>query len=229
MNEQEKRAAALAATAEIVSGMTLGLGTGSTAAYVIAQVGERFAAGLVVRVVATSLATERAARAAGIMVADFADIAVVDLTIDGADEIDDRFFAVKGGGGAMVREKIVAAASRRMVVVADSSKLVARIGKAKLPVEVLPFARAYAAARLTAIGADVVLRKGADGTPFRSDQGNFILDAHSIDLSDPVAAAAAIDAIPGVVGHGLFLSEVSALYVATGDVVTRLERQDKRG
>ncbi|WP_375393958.1 ribose-5-phosphate isomerase RpiA [uncultured Sphingomonas sp.] len=228
MNEQEKRAAALAATAEIVSGMTLGLGTGSTAAYVVAHVGERVAAGLVVRVVATSVETERAARAAGLLVADFADIAVVDLTIDGADEIDDRFFAVQGGGGAMVREKIVAAASRRMVAVVDSSKMVMRIGAAKLPVEVLPFACAYVTARLAALGAEVVLRR-TGGAPFLSDQGNIILDARSIDLSDPAAVSDAIDAIPGVVGHGLFLREVSAIYVATGTVVTRLERQDKRG
>lgn len=229
MNEQEKKAAALAATTEIVAGMTLGLGTGSTAAYAIVRVGELVAAGLALRVVATSLETERKARAAGIVVADFADIVAVDLTIDGADEVDDRFFAIKGGGGAMVREKIVAAASKRMVVVVDSSKRVTRIGTAKLPVEVLPFARAFVAARLASMGADVALRLAADGTPFTSDQGNIILDARSIDLSDPAHVAAAIDAIPGVVGHGLFLREVSAVVVANGDVVTRLEREGRRG
>ncbi len=229
MNEQEKRAAAIAATAEVRPGMTIGLGTGSTAAHAIARVGEMVAAGLAVRVVATSAATERAARAAGIAIADFADIAAVDLTIDGADEVDERFFAIKGGGGAMVREKIVAAASRRMIAVVDSSKLVARIGAAKLPVEVLPFAQAFVSARLTAIAGALVLRRGADGVPFRTDQGNIVLDVRSIDLSDPATVSATINAIPGVVGHGLFLREISAVYVANGDVVTRLERAGRRG
>ena len=229
MNEQQKKAAARAATAEIAPGMTLGLGTGSTAAYAIERVGEMVAAGLAIRVVATSLETERKARANGIAVADFADFASIDLTIDGADEIDDRFFAIKGGGGAMVREKVVAAASRRMIAVIDSSKLVGRIGAAKLPVEVLPFARAFVASRLAAMGAAVAPRRTADGTMFLSDQGNVILDATGLDLSDPAGVATAIDAIPGIVGHGLFLREVSAIYVADGDVVTRLERERGHG
>ena len=229
MNEQEKKAAAWAATAEIVPGMTVGLGTGSTAAYAIERVAMLVAGGLAVRIVATSLDTERQARDAGLVVTDFADIESVDLTIDGADEIDGRFFAIKGGGGAMVREKVVAAASRRMVAVIDSSKLVAGIGAAKLPVEVLPFARRFVAARLAALGGTVALRVDATGRPFESDQGNVILDVRSLDLTDPAGIAAAVDAIPGVVGHGLFLTEVAAVYLAKGDVVTRLERERPRG
>ena len=229
MNEQQKKAAAYAAVAEIEPGMIVGLGTGSTAAYAIDRVGERVAEGLDVRVVATSLDTERKARAAGIIVLDFADIASIDLTIDGADEIDDRFFAIKGGGGAMVREKIVATAARRMIAIVDSSKLVPRIGVAKLPVEVLPFARAFVSARLAAVGADVAVRRSRDGVPFASDQGYPILDASSLDLSDPVGLATAIDAIPGVVGHGLFVREIAAIYIGQEDVVARLERGRERG
>ena len=229
MNEQEKKAAAWAAVAEIRPGMIVGLGTGSTAAYAIERVGALVAGGLDVTVVATSQETARTARAAGIVVADFAAIATVDLTIDGADEIDDRFFAVKGGGGAMVREKIIAAASKRMVAVIDSTKQVRRIGAAKLPVEVLPFARSFVSARLVSLGASVTVRCTPDGGWVRTDQENIILDTRSLDLSDPGRMAAAIDAIPGVVGHGLFLEEVDAVYVANGDLVTRLERGAARG
>jgi ribose 5-phosphate isomerase A len=207
--------AAEAALGEVRDGMLVGLGTGSTVAFLIA--------GLVARrprieCVATSEASAAAARAGGLAVRDMAEVARVDLTIDGADEIDPRLFAIKGAGGAMLREKVVAAASDRMVVIADGSKRVTAIGRAKLPVEVLPFARAFVAAQLEALGAAVAPREG------RTDNGNLILDARFGEIPDPRALAAAIDAIPGALGHGLFLDEVDAAYVAEGGVVTRLER-----
>lgn len=223
MIDDDKKAAALAAVAEVEAGMLVGLGTGSTAAHAIAALGARVRDGLSVAVVATSLATEAAARDAGLTVRDFADVARVDLTIDGADEVDPRFFAIKGAGGAMLREKIVAAASTRMVVIADGSKRVAAIGAAPVPVEVLPFATRYVRDALAALGARAVVRVQG-GEPVATDQGNRIVDCHFPTLADPVATARAIAAIPGALGHGLFLREVDAVYFADGGVVTRLER-----
>lgn len=228
MQDDDKRAAALAAVAEVRDGMLVGLGTGSTAYWAIVAIAERVAAGEAVRAVATSEASATLARRLGIPLLDMADVAEVDLTIDGADEIDGRCFAIKGAGGAMTREKIVAAASRRMVVIADGSKRVGRIGKAVVPVEVLPFARGFVARRLVALGADPAPRMhGAEA--YRTDGGNLVLDARFGAMDDPATLAAALDAMPGVVGHGLFLTEVDAAYIARDGVVTRLERNDTHG
>ena len=219
MIDDDKKAAAVAAVAEVRDGMLVGLGTGSTAAFAIRALGERIAAGLTVRAVVTSDASGKLAREVGIEILDFADIAAVDLTIDGADEIDARCFAIKGAGGAMLREKIVAASSARMIVIADGSKQVDRIGAAKLPVEVLPFAITYVMRVLTELGAAPVKRDN-----YRTDQGNLVIDCHFATLEDPRATAALLAAIPGILGHGLFLDEVDAAYIATNGVVTRLER-----
>jgi ribose 5-phosphate isomerase A len=218
MIEDEKRAAAYAAVEEVRPGMLVGLGTGTTAAFAIERLGELVRAGLDIRAVATSRRSEEAARTAGIALLDFADVETVDLTIDGADEIDDRLFAIKGAGGAMLREKIVAAASRRMIVIADASKRVARIGRAKLPVEILPFARTFVAARLEALGAHIALRQG-----YRTDQDNIVIDCIFPEMPDPSALAAQLSAIPGMLGHGLFLDEVDCAYIGDGDRVIRLE------
>jgi ribose 5-phosphate isomerase A len=218
MIDDEKRAAAYAAVEEVRPGMLVGLGTGTTTAFAIERLGELVRAGLDIRAVATSHRSEEAAWAAGIDLLDFTDVETVDLTIDGADEIDDRLFAIKGAGGAMLREKIVATASRRMIVIADASKRVARIGRAKLPVEVLPFARAFVAARLEALGARTALREN-----YRTDQGNLVIDCIFPEMPDPCALAAAISAIPGALGHGLFLDEVDCAYIGEGDHVIRLE------
>jgi ribose 5-phosphate isomerase A len=223
MQDHNKRLAALAAVEEIGAGMLVGLGTGSTAAHAIAAVGERVAQGLRITAVATSEASAAQARSLGIPLLAMDDVAAVDLTIDGADEIDARCWAIKGAGGAMTRERIVAAASRRMVVIADGSKRVERIGAAPLPVEVLPFARSFVTAALEGLGAQVSLRI-AGGATFLTDQRNIVLDARFTNMADPPALGLALDALPGVVGHGLFLREVAAAYVATDGVVTRLER-----
>ena len=219
MIDDDKKAAAVAAVAEVRDGMLVGLGTGSTAAFAIRALGERIAAGLAVRAVVTSDASGKLAREVGIEILDFADIARVDLTIDGADEIDARCFAIKGAGGAMLREKIVAASSARMIVIADGSKQVDRIGAAKLPVEVLPFARGYVERVLAELGVAPVMRD-----KYRTDQGNLVVDCHFATLDDPRGTAAMLAAIPGILGHGLFLDEVDAAYIATNGVVTRLER-----
>ncbi|MCW6536131.1 ribose-5-phosphate isomerase RpiA [Sphingomonas lycopersici] len=222
--DDDKRLAAGAAVAEVADGMLVGLGTGSTAAFAIAALGRRIAEGLRVEAVATSEATAAAARAVGVVVRDFSTIATLDLTIDGADEIDSRLFAIKGAGGAMLREKAVAAASRRMVVIADGSKRVAAIGAAKVPVEVLPFASASVVAALERLGAAVAVRAG-----YVTDNGNIIADCHFPAMPDPRALAARIAAIPGALGHGLFLDEVDAAYIAADGNVTRLERDGSSG
>lgn len=223
MIDDDKRLAAEAAVAEVANGMLVGLGTGSTAAFAIAALGRRVAEGLRITTVATSLATEAVARAAGIRVIDFAGVAAIDLAIDGADEIDAAFFAIKGAGGAMLREKAVASAARRMVVIADGSKRVATIGRAAVPVEVLPFACGFVVAALERLGAGVTVRDGV------TDNGNLIADCHFPILDDPRALAAAIEMIPGALGHGLFLDEVDAAYIAQNGVVTRVERVGASG
>ena len=222
----DKRIAAEAAVAEVCPGMMVGLGTGSTAAHMIRALGRMVAEGLAIDAVATSVASAELARNLSIRVHDFAGVGQVDLTIDGADEIDDRLLVVKGAGGAMLREKCVAAASTRMVVIADGAKRVPRIGAARVPVEVLPFAQGFVM-RVLAERSDPALRM-AGGEPYRTDQDMLVADCLFSNLSDPHEVAAWLQAIPGVLGHGLFLSEVDAAYVATGGVVTRLDRTADR-
>ncbi|MGI4877854.1 MAG: ribose-5-phosphate isomerase RpiA [Janthinobacterium lividum] len=222
-----KRAAAQAAVAEVEDGMLVGLGTGTTAAFAIAALGDRAAHGLRVTTVATSRATTLAAERAGLTVLDFATMTAVDLAIDGADEIDSRFYAIKGGGGAMLREKIVAAAARRMVAVVDAGKQVAFIGQRPVPVEVLPFALASVAYRIGQLGAAVSRRPATDGW-FCSDQGNAVLDCLFESVPDPERLDAALSSIPGMLGHGLFLSEIDAVYIGNASGVSCLQRDAGR-
>lgn len=222
-----KREAARAAVAEVEPGMRVGLGTGSTVAFAIEALAERVAAGLAITAVATSLATERAASAAGIAITSFETLAEVDLAIDGADEVDGALRAIKGAGGAMLREKVVAAAARRMIAIVDEGKRVDTLGKAPLPVEILPFAATFATQRIEALGARVTRRMagaGAPGDPYRTDQGNGVLDCAFGPIADAQALSAALDAVPGVLGHGLFLDEIDAAFVGTPDGVRRIER-----
>lgn len=221
--DTDKRAAAMAAAGEVVDGMLLGLGTGSTVAFLIEALVVRVREGLRIEAVATSEASAAAACAGGIAVRDFASVARVDLAIDGADEIDPALRCIKGAGGAMLREKVVAAAAARMVVIVDAAKAVDALGAAPVPVEVLPFAAAFVAARLAALGADVAPRAAASGL-YRTDNGNHVLDARFGAIADPAALAAALDAIPGALGHGLFLDEIDAAYVARDGIVTLVER-----
>lgn len=209
--------------AEIEDGMLVGLGSGSTAAFAIAAIGKRVSDGLAIDAVATSLASEALARRHGIALLDFEDVASVDLVIDGTDEIDPAFRAIKGAGGAMLREKVVAAAAKRMVVVADGRKRVARLGGVPVPIEVLPFARSFVAGEVRRLGAEPVLRRaGAD--PYLTDQDNIVFDCAFAQLDMPDEVAVALSAIPGVLGHGLFLREVDAAYIADRGTVERFER-----
>ena len=222
-----KREAARAAVAEVEAGMRVGLGTGSTVAFAIEALAERVAAGLAITAVATSLATERAAWAAGIAITSFETLAEVDLAIDGADEVDGALRAIKGAGGAMLREKVVAASARRMIAIVDEGKLVEALGKAPLPVEILPFAATFVTRRIEALGARVT-RRTALGDPYRTDQGNGVLDCAFGPIADAHALDTALNAMPGVLGHGLFLDEIDAVFVGTPGGVRRIERDRER-
>jgi len=224
--DADKKAAALAAADEVKAGMLVGLGTGSTAVLLIDELGRRFADGLRFEAVATSIASETQARRLGIPVLPFSDVARIDLAIDGADEIDPQLRAIKGAGGAMLREKCVAAAATRMVVIADASKKVAQLGATMaVPCETLPFAQAYVERALADLGARVALRM-RDGTPYRTDQDNLIFDCHFGPITDPAGLAAKLSSIPGMLGHGLFVTEVAGLYCAKDGSATFTQRNE---
>lgn len=217
-SDAEKAIAAAKAVEEVRDGMLVGLGTGSTAAYAVKCLADRVRQGLKVTAVATSQATDTLARRLGVPLISFQGLSSIDLTIDGADEIDHRFRAIKGGGGALLREKVIAAASTRVIVIVDSNKLVPMLGKFALPVEVVPFATEFVRTRLAELGARVMHRTIA-GTPALTDQSNHILDAALDEIPKPTEIAAAIAAIPGVVEHGLFLDEIDTIVIARGDTV----------
>ncbi len=221
--ERLKRAAAAAAVEEVRDGMVVGLGTGSTAAYVVELLAPRVAAGLDIVAVATSRATEAAAQAAGVPLVAPDELAAIDLCIDGVDEIDPQLRAIKGGGGAMLLEKIVATLARRNIAIADGSKRVARLGGRAVPIEILPAARGLVAAEIARLGGTAELRL-RNGDPWVTDWGHHILDARFPDLRDPSALARALSAMPGALGHGLFLTEIDALYVAASGGMSRQER-----
>lgn len=215
-----KQAAAYKAVELVQPGMTVGLGTGTTAYFAIEKLGALVRDGLQVQAVGSSLATETLARNAGISIVDFAAIDHVDVYIDGADEVDAAFDLIKGGGGALVREKIVAYNSQTFVVIVDNSKRVQTLGKFPLPVEVVPFAVSLTMQHLEKLGGKAVLRQ-KEGKTFISDNGNFIVDVHLGTITNPEVLNASINTIPGVVESGLFSNNmVSRLIVGheNGDV-----------
>lgn len=221
--DNQKRAAAEAAAAEIEDGMLVGLGTGSTVTYAIEALARRCREGLRIETVATSHRSGAAAETAGIPVIAFDRIDRVDVAIDGVDEIDGAFNAIKGAGGAMLREKIVASAADRMIAIADFSKKVGQLGTAPVPVEVLPFARQFATRSLLEAGAQPQLRLNQDGL-YRTDQGNIVIDCAFGLIEDPAGLAAQLAAIPGVLGHGLFIDEIDRLYLGTTDGVIKSDK-----
>lgn len=222
--EAEKALAAARAIEEVQDGMLVGLGTGSTAAYAVRGLAKRQAEGLRITGTPTSRATEALARNLGITLVSFEDVSRVDLTIDGADEVDPKVRAIKGGGGALLREKIVAAASDRVIIIVDSSKSVQKLGRFRLPVEVLPFASGYVESQLSQFDVLVARRSLPNGNPFVTDHGGYIFDLDFGQISDPDALAAAIDNVPGVVEHGLFLTEIDEAVIARGDTVEIISR-----
>jgi ribose 5-phosphate isomerase A len=224
-----KKQAAETAAALVQPEMTLGLGTGSTAAHFIAALGVRVRGGLYVRGVPTSDDTARNAAAAGIDLVEPDETTITDLAVDGTDEVDGALQLIKGGGGALLREKIVANAARRFVVIADASKKVAQLGRFPLPVEIDRFAFALtvravreALARLGYVRADIRLRASAAGPSFLSDGGNFILDCALGRIADALALDTALRAIPGVVETGLFIGMADEVILAGPGGIERL-------
>ncbi len=219
-----KDAAARAAIALVEDGMRLGLGTGSTAVFMVHRLARRVQAeGLRLRCAATSRATCELAESLEIRIEDLDQIGWLDMTIDGADEIDPDLNLIKGGGGAHLREKIIAAASDRMVVVADPTKVVERLGAFHLPVEVIPFGmgatRIHIQRLLDSLDLDrrPILLRQRDGQAFRTDEGNVILDLSLDAIPDCEALAAGLATIPGVVEHGLFLGMCDLALVGSPD------------
>ena len=215
-----KRQAAERALQSVATGMRLGLGTGSTAAVFVELLAERVRDGLVVTCVPTSEATRVQAARLGITLATLDELPRLDLTIDGADEIDTELRLIKGGGGALLREKIVASASSRLLVIADASKKVECLGQFPLPIEVVAFGltstRMHIAAQAEDAGCrgDIRLRLARDGKPFLTDSGNYILDCAFGRIGEPELLADALQIIPGVVEHGLFLGIADEAIVA---------------
>lgn len=224
-----KREAAQRALRFVEDGMIIGLGTGSTAAHFIDLLGEKVRGGLKITGVATSAATERQAKAAGILLATLDEEPEIDLTVDGADEIDQSLRLIKGGGGALLREKIVASASEQVVIIADQSKLVERLGNFPLPVEVVPFGYKVSLAMIEDIADELGLegtvrqRIGQDGKPFVSDGGNYIIDCAFGTLDDPEALAELLPFTPGVVDHGLFIGLADEAVIASDAGVRVIE------
>ena len=225
--EQEKQAAARAAVRWVRSGMTLGLGTGSTADYFIGFLGERIRAeGLNVQAVASSKATEARAVDAGVPLIEPRKGLRLDLAVDGADEIGPDLTLIKGGGGALLKEKVVAQASRYFLVIADSSKRVPRLGNFGLPIEVLPFALPWVTDQVEELGGAPVMltNRNSPEKPILSDQQNYVLTCRFGVIDDASSLAARLDKIPGIVAHGLFLGCARAALVAEGPDVLVLRR-----
>jgi ribose 5-phosphate isomerase A len=225
IDSPEKQAAGIAASREVESGMVVGLGTGSTVAYSIKELGRRVREEeLEILGVVTSYQSEMLAIEAGIPLVTLAQHSELDIAIDGADQIDSRLYAIKGGGAAHTREKIVSASARRFLVVADESKTSMQLDKA-IPVEVLPFAKTLVIKKIKEMGGKPELRSALrkDG-PVITDNGNFVLDVDFGVINDPESLALKLSSIPGIVEHGIF-SNVDELYIGKKDGSVEIVRR----
>jgi ribose 5-phosphate isomerase A len=217
-----KKIAAGKAVEYVKNGMTLGLGTGSTAYWAIQGIGDLVQQGLTVRAVATSMQSDALARERGIPMVPFAEIDHIDLTIDGADEVDEQLNLIKGGGGALLREKIVAAATRFYIIIVDESKLVRQLGKFPLPVEVAPFGWELTERRLKALGCIPKMRMTADNKPFLTDNSHYILDCAFGNIPDPALLHQQVSGITGVMEDGFFNGMADVVVVGSTGGDTKL-------
>jgi len=222
--QREKEAAGRAGAKLVRDGDVVGLGTGSTAYFAVVALGEGVRAGLKIIGIPTSVQTGDLARAVGIPLTTLDEHPEIDITLDGADEVDSQLRLIKGGGGALLREKVIATASKKMVVVADSSKVVAVLGKFPLPVEVVSFARTVVEKKIVSLGASPKLRTRPDGGPYLTDNGNQILDCSFGKIDDPAALALILSNTPGILEHGLFIGLANLALVGRGDAVEEIRR-----
>jgi ribose 5-phosphate isomerase A len=223
-NEKEKQAAGRAAAKLVRDGDVVGLGTGSTAYFAVVALGERVKAGLKIVGIPTSVKTGDLARQLGIPLTTLDETPQIDITLDGADEVDPKLNLIKGGGGALLREKVIATATKNMVVVVDSSKVVSVLGKFPLPIEVISFARTVVENKIVSLGASPKLRTKTDGSPYLTDNGNQILDCSFGKIADPAALALILSDTPGIVEHGLFIGLAKVALVGRGDAVEEIRR-----
>jgi len=226
--DDQKRAAGEAAAQLVEDGMVVGLGTGSTAAWFVKALAAR---GLNLTCVATSQATADLATGLGLTVGELGETKPIDLTVDGADEIGPGLALIKGGGAALLREKLVWEASSRSIVIADAAKQVPLLGKFPLPIEVVAFGHKTTALRICDVLSefDIAMMprlRTKDGALYRTDQGNLILDCDFGPIADPAALAARLSSIPGMLGHGLFVTEVAGLYCAENGSATFTKRNE---
>jgi ribose 5-phosphate isomerase A len=224
---EQKEKAAWYAVQFVHTGMVVGLGAGSTAAFALRRLGELLREGQLKNVlgVPCSLQVEGEARDLGVPLTTLEEHPLLDLTIDGADEVDPNLNLIKGGGGALLREKIVAQASRREIIVVDGSKLSPALGTHwPVPVEVMPFGWRSQIHFLESLGARVVLHRDIGGNPFQTDQGNWLMDCHFGPIPDPGRLATELSQRAGVIEHGLFLGLATDVVVATDKGIRHLER-----
>ena len=224
-NDQEKEAAARASLQFVKDGQIVGLGTGSTAWYFIQVLGDAVKNGLRIKGIPTSVRSSEQAASLGIPLTTLDEYQQIDVTVDGADEVDSELRLIKGGGGALLREKIIASATRQLVIVADASKKVPVLGRFPLPVEVIKFAQAVVVKKIEALGAKVSLRRDADGKPYLTDENNHILDCRFERIPEADMLARQLSDMPGVVEHGLFIGMASVVLVADGSEIVELRRE----
>lgn len=210
-----KQVAGIWAANQVTSGMKVGLGTGSTAYFAIQRLGERLAEGLQITATATSVETEKLAKEWNIPLLSLADIGLIDLTIDGADEISPELHLIKGGGGALFREKMVHLRSNKVIIIADGRKVVQTLGAFPLPIEVVPFGHEITKERLTKLNLHPVLRLDEASQPYLTDNHNLIYDCHVEVINDPETLDPMIKCITGVVETGLFLGIASIAVIGS--------------
>ncbi|TKD72020.1 ribose-5-phosphate isomerase RpiA [Pseudalkalibacillus hwajinpoensis] len=219
----EKQLAGEKAASYIQDGMVVGLGTGSTVYWTILKIAEMVQNGLSIKGVPTSKETEKLAQEHGISLIPLEEVTSIDLTIDGADELNDELTLIKGGGGALLREKIIAYHSTHMIVVADSSKVVSELGRFPLPVEVVPFSHQKTLEVLREMGCQPLLRK-QNNSVYLTDNGNYIVDCAFESIPYPSTLHDRINQIPGVVDNGLFIGYAEKAIIGKGSTITYLEK-----
>jgi len=228
-NDQEKEAAARASLRFVKDGQVVGLGTGSTAAYFIQLLGGQVKNGLRIRGIPSSDRSREQAASLGIPLTTLDECQEIDVTVDGADEVDAELRLIKGGGGALLREKIVASATKQLVIVADATKRVPVLGRFPLPVEVIKFAQAVVVKKIEALGAKVALRLATGGKAYLTDENNHILDCRFGAIPDADGLGRQLSDMPGVVEHGLFIGMTSVVLIANGSEIVELRRGNDGG